>query len=116
MLKIKFILSLHLIFIYSFVRAQNISNTVTVQKLAGPRFGLTLLNKALTDKLPDYFDDNRNYSPLITQWGWQFETKFATMAFYSGVVEFIPLAGGFEQGLFLPSFNVLMGLRSIKQW
>ncbi|MBC8173787.1 MAG: hypothetical protein H7X71_07770 [Chitinophagales bacterium] len=96
--------------------SQEISDNVSVQKLAGPRLGFTILNKALVDKLPDYFDENKTYSPFVTQWGWQFETKFATTSTISGIVEFIPLVGGFEQGLFLPSFNVLMGVRSIKNW
>jgi hypothetical protein len=66
--------------------------------------------------LNDIFDENRNYSAFVTQWGWQFETLFTTSSEISGVVEFVPLIGGVEQNIFLPSFNLLVGIRSNEGW
>lgn len=79
--------------------------------LFGPRIGFTLVTGESADKLKDKF----NASPLITQFGWQFETRFFTIeSGLSGVTECVPLVGGLEQGLFLPSLNVLIGLRTRK--
>jgi hypothetical protein len=63
----------------------------------------------LADKLKDKF----NASPTITQFGWQFETRYFTLkSGTSGLVEGVILIGGIEQGLFLPSGSLLIGLRN----
>ena len=78
-------------------------------KLNGPRIGLTFLAEGeLSRRLEDEFDA----SPLITQFGWQFETAFFNSDHgTAGLVELIPLIGGLEQGLFLPSISGIIGLR-----
>ena len=75
---------------------------------AGPRFGFTYITVGtIADKLSK---DGKN--PVITQFGWQFETRmFSIQDGTQGIVEFIPLIGGMEQGTFLPSANLLIGLR-----
>ena len=50
-------------------------------------------------------------NPLIAQFGWQFEKQFMNAENTAGIVEFI-IIGGFEQGLFLPSFSTLVGIRN----
>ena len=77
---------------------------------SGPRFGVTYLSDGIVDKLQD---EGIDVSPVITQFGWQFEKQFNT----SGrgpllVTEWVLLAGGAEQGLFLPSLSWLTGLRT----
>ncbi len=80
-------------------------------KLSGPRVGLTLITGELADKLKDEYDA----TPFITQFGWQFERRYtATENGLTGLTEFVPLVGGIEQGLFLPSLSFLMGLRTAK--
>lgn len=79
------------------------------KKFGGPRFGLTVITPGTT---ADHISD-LGKNPFITQFGWQFETRIFTIDDGpSGLVEFIPLIGGMEQGLFLPSANLLIGLRS----
>lgn len=78
-------------------------------KLSGPRVGVTYVTGDLARRLDDEF----GAASVITQFGWQFETRmFATDTGLSGVTEFVPLVGGLEQGLFLPSFSFLVGLRT----
>ena len=78
-------------------------------KLSGPRFGVTYLTGELARRLDDEF----GAASVITQFGWQFETRlFATDTGLSGVTELVPLVGGLEQGLFLPSLSFLVGLRT----
>jgi hypothetical protein len=84
---------------------------VTTEPLAlsGPRFGVTYVTAGLARRLDEEFDA----APVITQFGWQFETRlFATDAGLSGLTELVPLLGGLEQGLFLPSLSFLVGLRT----
>jgi hypothetical protein len=77
-------------------------------KFGGPRFGLTCITPGiLTSRL-----ENEGKNPLITQFGWQFEKRvFAIQNGPTGIMEFIPLVGGMEQGLFLPSASLLVGIR-----
>ena len=79
-------------------------------KLNGPRFGITYITEGkLTERLEEEFDAT---SPLITQFGWQFETQiFNIEGGPAGLVEFIPLIGGLDQGAFLPSASLMFGLR-----
>jgi hypothetical protein len=82
-------------------------------KLSGPRFGITYLSGDLVDRLNEEFGDDLDAAPVITQFGWQFETRlFVADTGLSGISEFVPLIGGLEQGLFLPSFSFLVGLRT----
>ena len=78
-------------------------------ELSGPRVGLTFITGALADTLNSKYDA----SPLITQFGWQFEQRFiSTENGLTGLTEFVPLIGGLEQGLFLPSLSFIVGLRT----
>lgn len=83
---------------------------ITPLELSGPRVGFTLIGSGET---ADNLRDNFNASPFITQFGWQFEKQyFALENGTAGLVEFVGLIGGLEQGLFLPSANMLVGVRS----
>jgi hypothetical protein len=80
----------------------------STKKFGGPRVGLTLLSSGtLADEIA-----LKGKRPILTQFGWQFEQRIFTIDNgTSGIVEFIPLIAGMEQGLFLPSANLLIGLR-----
>ena len=82
------------------------------KKYGGPRVGLTYLAAGTTrTRIADAFN-RADITPLISQFGWQFETRIFTLeSGAAGLVEFVPLIGGLEQGLFLPSANVLIGFR-----
>lgn len=82
-----------------------------MMKLNGPRFGVTYIASGeLTRKLKDRYEIT---SPVITQFGWQFETQiFNIEGGPSGLIEFVPLIGGLDQGIFLPSASLICGLRA----
>ena len=80
--------------------------------LDGPRLGFTVLSARVIEKARE---NNVSVSPVISQFGWQFETRLFRLANgVSGLVEFVPLVGGLEQGLFLPSVSGLLGVRGPK--
>ena len=80
--------------------------------LDGPRLGFTVLSARVIDKARE---NNLNISPVISQFGWQFETRLFRLANgVSGLVELVPLVGGLEQGHFLPSVSGLLGVRGPK--
>lgn len=96
-------------------------------RLDGPRVGVTYLPPDLVDELNDVLSDDDCYDeasgtrtrcevigdvPVVSQFGWQFERRFfQTDGGVSGVTEWIPLVGGLERGLFLPSLTFLIGIR-----
>ena len=88
----------------SFGTAHAEENTASVAELSGPRLGFTYLSSGETQS---YLN-----SPMITQYGWQFETKFASGNGVQGLVEWVVLADGMEKGMFLPSISSLVGLRN----
>ena len=80
-----------------------------LKKFEGPRIGATYVDYGT---VRDYLN-SENKSPVITQFGWQFETRlFTADDGTSALLEFIPLVGGFDQGLFLPSISILTGIRN----
>lgn len=80
--------------------------------LDGPRLGFTVLSARVLDKARE---NNISLSPVISQFGWQFESRlFRLPNGVSGLVEFVPLVGGLEQGHFLPSVSGLLGVRGPK--
>lgn len=83
-------------------------------KLSGPRLGFSVLSTEQGKKLVEIFgEDNWSPSPVISLFGWQFEWRyFETSSGAQGLVEVIPLVGGLEQGMFIPSLNTLVGFRS----
>ncbi|KAB2867438.1 MAG: hypothetical protein F9K37_12450 [Bacteroidales bacterium] len=81
---------------------------VDMESLFGPRIGATLITGEFAQKL----DEKYNAKPIISQFGWQFEWRFFnTQKGVTGIVEVIPLIGGVEQNLFVPSISSLVGLR-----
>ncbi|MBI1316948.1 hypothetical protein GC167_08850 [bacterium] len=86
--------------------------------LSGPRVGVSYFGRAVT-LTEDRFalDSGTVINPFVTQFGWQFEWMyFQTDNGSAGLFEFIPLLGGMDQGLLLPSANLLVGFRSYKGW
>lgn len=79
----------------------------------GPRIGMTYLSTGTTLlKAADLFG-REAINPLISQFGWQFETRFFKLENGgAGLIEIIPLIGGIEQGIFLPSLTGIIGYRN----
>jgi len=75
-----------------------------IEKLAGPRIGLTgLTSGEISEDLETNF---------ISQYGWQWESRFADGHEIAGLVEWVVLVGGMEQGKLLPSVSSLVGVRA----
>jgi hypothetical protein len=72
-------------------------------KLSGPRVGITTFTPG---EISDYLNTHH-----VTQYGWQFETRFTDGEDFMGLVEWVILAGGMEKGYFLPSVSSLIGFR-----
>lgn len=88
------------------------SRIVTPTELSGPRVGFTVL---FPGKDADLLKQDLGMSPVFTQFGWQFEHQyFALDNGMAGLVEFVGLVGGLEQGKFLPSGSLLIGVRGAK--
>jgi len=90
-----------------------------IKRLEGPRVGVTLLTPGWTaDFINDVYDGGYEYensssgTAFISQYGWQWESRFADGEKVVGLVEWIALVGGMEKGLFLPSVSSLVGLRT----
>ncbi len=52
--------------------------------------------------------------PVMFQFGYQFEKQYLNSADIQALFEFIPMITGLDQGLFIPSFTFMHGLRSNK--
>lgn len=80
--------------------------------LSGPRFGVSLLSPGIIDKVE--YETSHDVGTVVTQFGWQFEKRFGSGEGkgLTGVTEWIVLVGGMEHGVFLPSVNWLVGLRT----
>ena len=89
--------------------------------LGGPRFGASYLQggglKKLRDAIHEAKPDAGEIDPIMTQFGWQIEYRmFRTSSGVTALTELIPLVGGMDQGLALPSATWLVGMRSRKGW
>jgi hypothetical protein len=78
--------------------------------LAGPRFGLTMLNDTMIEKLKTR---DINVTNTISQFGWQFEREFYSKQEGPTVLnEWVALVGGLDQGVVIPSLSWLVGVRT----
>jgi len=76
---------------------------------AGPRFGLV----QVTGEAADALRSEHGASPTLTAWGWQWEYQYESLANGpTGLLEFVPILAGLEQGLVIPTVNVLFGIRA----
>lgn len=85
------------------------------KNFSGPRVGFSYFSPGTTTS---YLEENGK-RPVTALFGWQFEARLFTIEDgTSGLVEFVPMVGGIDQGLFFPSANFLLGLRggSDRSW
>lgn len=83
--------------------------------LGGPRFGLSYVSGGGFDKMQEAVKKAKpdaEIEAFMTQFGWQVEYRmFKTSKGLTALTELIPLVGGLDQGLALPSATWLVGLR-----
>jgi hypothetical protein len=79
----------------------------TRHKLAGPRFGFTSFTGSVAK-----MRQKAGLEPMVTQFGWQWETQIVAQRSGSQVVmELVALAGGVEQSELTTSLGWLTGYR-----
>ena len=96
-----------------------------VDKLAGPRVGVTIVQAGslasilrkdvslLSDDIrEEWTGSTGKYGAVMSQYGWQWESRFLDGGDVVGLVEWIALVGGMEKGMFLPSVSSMVGLRT----
>lgn len=52
--------------------------------------------------------------PVITQFGYQWETQYLSSGNFQALIEFVGLIGGLETGRFVPSLSFMNGFRNSK--
>ena len=81
-------------------------------RLSGPRTGITVLLPRAADHLNQVTGGHLGTMPVITQLGWQVETRvFQLEGGLTGMTETVMLLGGLDRGLVIPSVTFLAGLR-----
>jgi hypothetical protein len=104
-----------------------LSAEAQIEKLAGPKVGITMVSSGslasiLRKDVGMFSDEVREewtgstgkYGAVMSQYGWQWESRFADGGNITGIVEWIALIGGMERGMFLPSVSSMVGLRTDK--
>ena len=77
------------------------------QKLSGPRFGFTTFTGDVAD-----MRDRAGLEPMMTQFGWQWETQIVSLTGGNqALMEWVLLAGGVEQNEFNLSLGWITGYR-----
>ncbi len=81
--------------------------------LSGPRMGYTFI----TGEAAGIMRKSRSAGgydayPALFQFGYQFEKQYLNEGKFQALFEFIPMVSGLDQGLFIPSFTFLNGLRN----
>ena len=98
-----------------------------IEKLTGPKVGITMVQSGalasilrkdvgmFTDEVrQEWTGSTGKYGAVMSQYGWQWETRFSDGGNVTGIVEWIALVGGMEKGMFLPSVSSMVGLRNSK--
>ena len=98
-----------------------------IEKLAGPKLGITMVQSGslasiLRKDVSVFSDEVRQewtgstgkHGAVMSQYGWQWESRFSDGGNVTGIVEWIALVGGMEKGMFLPSVSSMVGLRNSK--
>ena len=110
-----------------FLSLSILSAEAQIEKLSGPKIGITMVQSGslasiLRKDVSMFSDEVRQewtgstgkYGAIMSQYGWQWETRFSDGGNVTGIVEWIALVGGMEKGMFLPSVSTMVGLRNSK--
>jgi hypothetical protein len=81
-------------------------------RMDGPRMGATMF----TGKTASIIQSPRSQGgydavPVMFQFGYQFEKQYLSSGSFQALFEFVPMVTGLDQGLFIPSFTLMNGLR-----
>jgi len=89
-----------------------IAAPTTSLKLNGPRMGASYTIGDVAERLQASSKiGGYEMFPLMSQFGYQFETQYLSSGTFQALIEFILMVGGLESGKFIPSLSVLNGFR-----
>ncbi len=81
-------------------------------RLSGPRIGMVVYTGNIAQRIEDPLSSGGlNAKPVMSQFGYQFETAYISGDNLQALFEFVPTFTGLDQGKFLPSFGIFHGLR-----
>jgi len=90
-----------------------IISTRNTLRLNGPRMGVSITTGDVAERLQaSKRDGGYEMFPLITQFGYQWETQYLSAGNFQALIEVIGLVGGLESGKFIPSISILNGFRT----
>ena len=83
--------------------------------LSGPRMGFTCYTGETAGILKaSKSQGGFDAFPVMFQFGFQFEQQYLNEGNFQALFEFIPMITGLDQGMLLPSFTIMNGLRNNK--
>ncbi len=82
-------------------------------RLDGPRMGATYFTGKTGDVLQSpVAEGGFDAFPVMFQFGYQFEKQYLAAGQFQALFEFIPMITGLDQGIAIPSFTIMNGLRA----
>ena len=89
-----------------------VSSPKTTLKLTGPRVGASYMFGEAAKRLQaPAKEGGYEMFPLVSQFGYQFETQYLSAGTFQALIEYIAMVGGLESGKFIPSLAVMNGFR-----
>lgn len=90
-----------------------ISSPKTMLRLNGPRMGVSYTTGLAGERLQAPVQEGGyDMFPVITQFGYQFETQYLSAGNFQALIEFVGMIGGLESGKVIPSIAIMNGFRS----
>lgn len=81
-------------------------------KLSGPRMGIVFFTGNIATRIKDPASrGGLNAKPVMSQFGYQFETAYISNEKVQVLFEFVPNVTGLDQGKFIPTMSILNGVR-----
>lgn len=80
---------------------------------SGPRIGVSVLSGTHAERFGEPLQNGGfDGYPAMFQFGYQLEAQYLNEGSFQALFEFIPMISGLDQGLFIPSFTLMNGLRN----
>jgi hypothetical protein len=87
----------------------------SIINLSGPRFGYSLIFGENAQRMKDPVSTGGfDAYPASFLFGYQFEKQYLNEGNYQALFEFIPMIGGLDQQMFIPSLTFLNGFRNTR--
>ena len=90
-----------------------VNSPKTTLRLNGPRMGASYTIGPAAERLQaPKSQGGYEMFPVVTQFGYQFETQYLSAGSFQALIEYIGMIGGLESGKFIPSIAIMNGFRS----